>query len=461
MSFSSAIFGQPPATDGDYSIIRGIYRLYAIPPEDPAAGFVHALQAPPGYVFETQATSIVIGNVFVVLAMIIPTTARLVLRAKKDSVLRFGWDDWTILMAMIVGLGYPITQIVLNLKGVGGVHTWDLTYEQYRFGNAGAMFARSIFYVTVGLTKLSITLFVRRMVDRTSRRWRIFLDILLATMVAYIALAVLWNLFGCNPINAYWDLEVRGRPEPPVCTDFDLQSRVLATVHVAQGIVLLSTPIAFLWKVRINLAKKVRLYVIWIIGALAISGGILRELRLDRSWDISWNYTEILVWTSIELTLELLVASLPVLDSALVSSWHKASAHVADGISSRTHGTTTNSSSGGRHQRWTGGGYQPTSETSVLKAKAPITTAGMDKSESRENIVQHEEGRGSDDDGIQMAILRTQEVHMEYSPNSKFETRGPSSPRIDFRIDRPGWRQDVVVHPEPAVVGAARMQPDV
>ncbi|KAJ1329836.1 hypothetical protein MN608_06572 [Microdochium nivale] len=404
MSSMSATFGQPPANEGDYSVIRGLYRLYGMPTGDLAAGFLPALQAPPGYVFETKATQIVVGSVFVALSMIIPTTARLVLRAKKDSVLRFGWDDWTVLLAMIIGLGYPVIQIILPLKGTAGVHTWDLTYEQYRVGYEGAIIARSIYFVTVGLTKLSITLFVRRMVDRTSRWWKIFLDILLATIIAYVALAVLWNLFTCNPIKAYGDLAARGRPEPPVCIDYNLQGRVLATVHVVQGVILLSVPIIFLWKVRMSLAKKVRLYIIWIVGAVAIAGGIARELRKNLGSDVSWNYTDMLVWSSVELILELLVASLPVLDGMLASGWHKATSHVADGISSRAQGTISSSE---RHQRWPGGGYQPTSETSVLKANALEKTTDKDKSESRENIVQEDEGRGSDDEGIEMGILRT------------------------------------------------------
>lgn len=101
MSSTSAPFGQPAATEGDYFVTRGLFRMYGVSTVDPAAGFVLALRPPPGYVFETKAKSIVVGSAFVALAMIIPTTARLVLRGRKGSVLRFGWDDWTILLAMV------------------------------------------------------------------------------------------------------------------------------------------------------------------------------------------------------------------------------------------------------------------------------------------------------------------------------------------------------------------------
>ncbi|KAJ1327432.1 hypothetical protein MN608_06759 [Microdochium nivale] len=451
MSSTSAPFGQPAATEGDYFVTRGLFRMYGVSTVDPAAGFVLALRPPPGYVFETKAKSIVVGSAFVALAMIIPTTARLVLRGRKGSVLRFGWDDWTILLAMIVGLGYPVTQMTLPLLGAAGIHTWDMNYEQYRVGFKGAMIARSIFYVTVGLTKLSITLFVRRMAYRTSLSWQRFIDAFLATIIAYVLLAICWNTFACNPIDAHGDLEVRGRGAPPVCTDYYMQTRVLAAMHVAQGVILLFTPIVFLWKVRMDQAKKIRLYVIWIVGALAISGGILRELRPDPSADLSWNYTEILVWTSVDLTLELLVASLPVLDGALVSGWHKATAHMTEGISSRAQNSTTNSS--GRHKRWPGGGYQPTSETTVLHTKASARAAERDKSDSRESIVQKRQGS---DAGIEMTILRTQEVHLLYSPKQEQAGHETSTPRKDFYLDRHEWRQDVVTPASPVVLGAAK-----
>jgi len=101
MNNTSAPFGQPPNTEDDYFVIKGLFRMYGLQSIDPHAGFVLALQPPPGYVFESQVSSIVAGMIFVTLAMIVPTTTRLVLRGRKASVLRFGLDDWTILLAMV------------------------------------------------------------------------------------------------------------------------------------------------------------------------------------------------------------------------------------------------------------------------------------------------------------------------------------------------------------------------
>jgi hypothetical protein len=52
-----------------------------------------------------------------------------------------------------------------------------------------------IFYPAVGLTKISIALFVRRIADRASKPWRILADIFIGTVVAFIIASVFWNLF--------------------------------------------------------------------------------------------------------------------------------------------------------------------------------------------------------------------------------------------------------------------------
>ncbi|KAJ1326943.1 hypothetical protein MN608_08392 [Microdochium nivale] len=476
MAPSSAPFGQPPNTEDDYFVTKGLFRMNNIEGFDPAAGYVLALKPPPGYVFETRVTSFIAGNVIVALALFVPTAARLALRAKKDSILHFGWDDWAILLAMVVALGYPITQLVLLLMGTSGIHSWDLTYEEFAIGFHGAMIARSIFYVSVGLTKLSITLFIRRMAYRASRPWRIFINTFLVSVVAYVLLAIFWSLLACNPVGAQGDIALNGRAEPPpVCVDYVLQSRVLAGVHLAQGVALLTTPVVFLWKVRIDRAKKIRLFTTWAVGALAISSGLLRELRPPPLLDMSWEYTETFIWTSVDLTLELLVASLPVLDGMLLIGWHRATAHVAPGLGNsrlgssgpRSQGRTTtttniNTAKSPKHRLWP----QAAAERSTAAEKSSRATAklavGNSRTESRESIV--EKGAKVSDDGLEMTILRTHEIRVLYSPKQEHKSisSGSSGGSLDTAhrehyLDQPRWQQGDLgpLPPNPAVVQGA------
>lgn len=71
-----------------------------------------------------------------------------------------------------------------------GRHTYESTYDEYNLYMYYLSACKIIFYVAVGLIKVSITLFVRRLADRASKRWKIFSDIFLATVVIYILIAI-------------------------------------------------------------------------------------------------------------------------------------------------------------------------------------------------------------------------------------------------------------------------------
>lgn len=85
---------------------------------------------------------------------------------------------------------YPCIQIATVVNNGAGRHTWENTYADYNQYAFNLGICQVIFYVTVGLIKISITLFVRRLADRASRAWRIFTDAFLGTLVIYIGIAI-------------------------------------------------------------------------------------------------------------------------------------------------------------------------------------------------------------------------------------------------------------------------------
>jgi hypothetical protein len=176
------------------------------------------------------------------------------------------------------------------------------------------------------LIKISIALFIRRLADHThtSRKWRWFCDIFIATVVAYVLFALFWLVFTCDPPNTQWSLYNRGsHVTTPQCADAILQARVLSGIHVAQGFVLLSSPIIILWTVQMDRSKKIRLFIYWIIGGICILGGLLRQVRTKVHADMTWEYVEYLGTTCVDLVLGLLTASLPVIDGIFPAIWHK------------------------------------------------------------------------------------------------------------------------------------------
>ncbi|GKT44668.1 uncharacterized protein ColSpa_04849 [Colletotrichum spaethianum] len=298
----SAKIGKPPNNVRDYNIIRGIYRQYGITTLDPSLGYVFAAKEPKNAVHESKQPAIIAGMVIVMLAIIVPTAARL----------------WIL---VVVDAG-------------GGTHTWENTYNDYQFYSYYLTICRLLYYPTVGIIKISITLFIRRIVDTAYRTWRIVADIFLGALVAYVVLAVFWSIFICNPPRAVWDREFAGSlTEQATCGDQFLSAKILSIIHVVQSVLLLATPIVILWRIRIDRGKKIRLFIIWAAGGLTVTGGLLQQIQPFKSPDIFWEYTIILRWTVLDIAMGTVTASLPVLDSAIMVSWRTAKSTL--GLSNR------------------------------------------------------------------------------------------------------------------------------
>ena len=154
------------------------------------------------------------------------------------------------------------------------------------------------------------------------------------------------------------------------------------------------------------MAKKVRLFVIWAVGGLTITGGLLQQTSVVITNDAFWQYTSILRWTMLDLVLGIVVASLPVLDGAIMGAFYVAKTTI-----------TSNSNTHSHTQQWTN-----------LEASTNTTTncrGPKEYSESAENIIKLDK-----DIGMEMNILRTDEISQSYSagninhPSIKVDKKG-------------------------------------
>ncbi|TDZ27869.1 hypothetical protein C8035_v008654 [Colletotrichum spinosum] len=347
-STGSAKIGSPPLNTRDYNIIRGIYRQYGVTTLDPSLGYVFAARKPENAVHESKQGAIIAGMVIAMVAILGVTAARLVVK-RNGKQTKFGWDDWVIVAATMLAIVYPILQIVVVVDAGGGLHTWERTYDDYQFYSYYLAICRIMYYPTVGFTKISITLFIRRLVQTAYKTWRILADVFLVTLIAFLLVSIFWAIFLCNPAEAVWSREFAGALEVPAkCGNQFVQTKVLSTIHVVHNILLLITPMIILWRVKIDKGKKIRLFIIWAAGALTVAGGLLQQLQPFTSTDIFWDYTIILRWTILDISMGIVTASLPVLDAAIMGKWHAAKASL--GFSNHEEqGSSNKNNSGSQH----------------------------------------------------------------------------------------------------------------
>lgn len=294
----------------------------------------------------------------------------------------------------MLALLYPILVICMCVTAGGGRHTWENTYADYQRFYWYLATCKMVFYVGVGMIKLSITLFVRRLAEGASKKWRITADVFFATLVAFILMSLLWNLLLCSPTRSMWDKWWAGTlATSPTCGNVVINSRVLGVMHSVQGILLLGAPMVILWRVRINLAKKIRLFVIWAAGAITVIFGLLQFSPTQASTDIFWVFTNTVRWTTLDLAMGTLTANLPILDTAIMGAWNTMRTH--SGKSRSDHGELS-------AYAWRHG------ETTKATTRVTANRDRTDDSDSIENIIPK--------DSIKMNnILRTDEIHIGHS----------------------------------------------
>lgn len=97
---SSAFVGDPPNTQRDWYIVRGLLRVVGMSDVDPAEGYLPAAAVRTDGAYATKRPGVIAGLVVVLLTILGVTGARLALRASVSQ-MRFGVDDWATIAAAV------------------------------------------------------------------------------------------------------------------------------------------------------------------------------------------------------------------------------------------------------------------------------------------------------------------------------------------------------------------------
>lgn len=105
MANSSAKLGDPPSNQDDFFIIRGNFRSAGLFNANATEGWATVAHKPTNYEYETKQPGIIAGMAIVIVVITIVTATRLALRYFSKS-MKFGSDDWIILIAAVGSLGF-------------------------------------------------------------------------------------------------------------------------------------------------------------------------------------------------------------------------------------------------------------------------------------------------------------------------------------------------------------------
>ncbi|KAF7865850.1 hypothetical protein EAF04_006015 [Stromatinia cepivora] len=317
----SALIGHPPNTTNDYYIVAYLNSAFGRK-TSPMKGITIPPLAPPDYVFESRSTSLLIAMSISIFLMFTFTVLRLLIRLLNRGLV-LGLDDLFIVPGVILAMTWPILQILAVVYGGAGKHIWDVTYEEYGYFKRYTNLSKLFFFVAVGVVKISICLFNRRLTAMTTRGWLWFNNAFLVLLVIYILVSLFWTLFSCNPAWGGWDAIRLGREGVVAkCFPVGTLGSILSTVHVVTDFGLLAVPLIVLWKVKMGWRTRGRLYVVFAVGGASMIGSILRQIKQSELHsDVLWSFKSLADWTLVDLTLGVIAASLPVLSAIIPSKW--------------------------------------------------------------------------------------------------------------------------------------------
>jgi hypothetical protein len=228
---------------------------------------------------------------------------------------------------------------------------------------------------------LSILLFLKRLTHRASKSTEILLNVNIGLSVVFLILAVLFTTLVCTPVAASWDLRTYMQSNRK-CMDEVAVLLSMSIIHVVFSILLLILPIRIVWGLQLPTRAKVSLILLFFFGGLACVFSILRMLYIKKSffsYDFTCkqlsrfrlfsNYTDSsldnhvypAIYGQLELTMALILSSLPAL-SFLLIRWRKPATDRSIATSSQKQRMARTDETSSQKQR-----MARTDETSLIK----------------------------------------------------------------------------------------------
>ena len=272
---TSALLGTPPANEDDFNIVKGILDLFGIP-GDPSEGVVIPPSAPLNRNHANKGPRVIAGVSIAILTIIVVTGGRLFARYGHLSS-RLGWDDALIMVAAAFAIAWHGVVVAMVTQGGSGQHIYNITYHEYNLWLRYGSIDEIVFFITVGITKLSIICFNWRLTGETSKSWQWTHRVFFVVISVYLLVAIFATTFQCNPPEAPRNLIVYGQNAGHVkCLSINTLGVTLSALHVAFDWMLLSIPMMFIFRLSIPRARKFRAAVPLSVGVMSCVGSILR-----------------------------------------------------------------------------------------------------------------------------------------------------------------------------------------
>ncbi|KAF2186281.1 hypothetical protein K469DRAFT_631075 [Zopfia rhizophila CBS 207.26] len=250
----------------------------------------------------------IIGGSCAILAIILRMFARLPCLGGT-----WGWDDWAILTAMLPVLPLTGLSVVLAHDGLGK-DMWAVPFDNITHILYIYYFDESFYLSSIALTKISILLFYLRIFpNRIFRRW-VYLTIGLCSV--YILSFIPATIFQCLPIHIAWerwDGEHHGK-----CINLNAEGWTSAVFNIILDLIVICLPLRELSKLAMSWLRKAGIMLMFFGGGFVTVISMFRlkwMIQFANTENVTWDYTPIGYWSTLEVHIGILIACLPALRS--------------------------------------------------------------------------------------------------------------------------------------------------
>jgi hypothetical protein len=192
-------------------------------------------------------------------------TIRLIFKQFFSYRASLGWDDYTIIAAMAIGI--PAT--VINVEGLTangmGRDAWTLSTDTLTLFGTYFYIMEVLYLAEIAFIKLSLSLFYLYIFPGTKTRLVLWGTIVF-NVVSGIAFVVI-GIAQCMPISFFWlrytDPSAQGR-----CLDINTFAWIHAAISIAVDVWMIAIPLSQLRRLQLHWKKKVGVTLMFLLGTL-------------------------------------------------------------------------------------------------------------------------------------------------------------------------------------------------
>ncbi|KAI1341881.1 hypothetical protein F5Y15DRAFT_413806 [Xylariaceae sp. FL0016] len=228
----------------------------------------------------------------------------------------FGPEDYVMMSILVLFLVFTVLGKYATVTAMG-VNIWTLGSHAIAVALKACCVISVFYLVLLSLTKVAILCFYLRIFP--NRWFRIASWITVTWVAVSTAVLIFLSIFQCMPINYNWE-GWKGEITDFECIDVNALSYAAAGLAIAQEIAILILPLPLLLKLNTTWRKRASIIVMFSLGVFVLITSCVRLrylLTYARSSNPTWDYTDAVLWSGIEVNVSIIVASLPAIRQLL------------------------------------------------------------------------------------------------------------------------------------------------